>query len=243
MKVAITGAAGRVGGTVAGALKRDHDLTLIDIRPIENASSIVADLSAPLQPGEPDDLAQALRQTEVLVHLAEDPDPSTPWERVLGNNIAATWNVTRLAATCGVRRIVYASSHWAVMGHEKQLASTYRMPDGRKIGSDAPPWPNSYYGIAKVCGELTGKMLVESGDLQSFVAVRIGYYDPEPMSEEHHRTLGITSGDLSGLFRRCVVADFSGFHIVYGISRQECGPFDLSYTCGLLDWEPTELPP
>jgi len=242
MRVAITGAAGRVGKEIADDLRPDHELTLIDCQPIKGVRSITADVSAPMAPSEPNSLASVLRDAEVLVHLAEDPNPHAPWQRVLSNNIGGTWNVTRLAAESGVRRIVYASSHWAVRALEEELAPTYRMPDGRKIHENVPPRPNTYYGIAKICGELTGKMLVESGALQSFVAVRIGNFEPQANPDPHRRTFGIMSGDLRRLFRRCVEADFSGFHIVYGVSKQDCGPFDLHHANALLGWEPTELP-
>jgi NAD+ dependent glucose-6-phosphate dehydrogenase len=243
MRIAITGAAGRVGREVADDLGADHELTLIDRRPIDDARAITLDLSQSLPPDEPDPLERALQGIDVLVHLAEDPDAFAPWQSVLSNNMTGTWRLTRLAADKGVRRIVYGSSHRAVRALEKRLAPDYRMPDGGKIPPDAPPSPSSYYGIAKVCAELTGKMLVESGELQSFIAVRIGNFAPQAVPSPHQRTFGIMSGDLRCLFRRCVEADFSGFHIVYGVSKQECGPFDLSRAFTLLNWTPTELPP
>lgn len=241
MHITITGAAGRVGRVVSAGLLPDYDLSLIDCVAVGTQPSIIADLSVPISPGQNDDVTHALRQSDVLIHLAEDPWPKAPWERVVQNNIAATWNITRLAASCNVRRVIYASSHWAVRGLQEELAPSYRMPDGRKIGADAPYRPNTYYGLGKICGELTGQMMIESGDLKSFVAVRIGNYDPEPAEEEHRRVFGITRSDLENLFRSCVEADFSGFHVVYGISKQPCGPFDLSNSGEVLGWAPTEI--
>jgi nucleoside-diphosphate-sugar epimerase len=241
MHITITGAAGRVGRVAAACLASDHDLSLIDYVPVGTEPSIVADLSVPISPDQDDSVTHALQHSDVLIHLAEDPWPKSPWERVLQNNIGATWNITRLAASCNVRRIIYASSHWAVKGLEEELAPAYRMPDGRKIGPDAPFHPRTYYGLGKICGELTGKMMIESGDIESFVAVRIGYYDPEPFDAEHHRVFGITRTDLESLFLRSVEADFSGFHVVYGVSQQSCGPFDLSNADDVMGWVPTEV--
>ena len=242
MHVAITGAAGRVGSAIRDDLRVDHEITLIDCKQVNEQPSITVDLGTHGSQNETSRLVHSLRGVEVLVHLAEDPNPHASWQRVLNNNIGGTWKITRLAAESGVRRVVYASSHWAVRALEEELAPTYRMSDGRKIHEDVPPSPNTYYGIAKVCGELTGRMLVDSGDLESFIAVRIGNFEPNPVPNAHHRTFGILIGDLRRLFRRCVEADFSGFHTVYGISAQESGPFDLSRAKTLLDWEPSELP-
>jgi hypothetical protein len=35
-----------------------------------------------------------------------------------------------------------------------------------------------------------------------------------------------------------VEAEFEGFHIVYAVSRESTGPFDLTCTRELLGWEP-----
>jgi hypothetical protein len=85
-------------------------------------------------------------------------------------------------------------------------------------------------------------MLVDERKLDSFVAVRLGWYHPDPPKIEAYKKLGIKAQDLRSLFRRCVEADFSGFHVVYGVSAQPISPYDLSYTRRLLSWEPGDLP-
>jgi hypothetical protein len=90
-------------------------------------------------------------------------------------------------------------------------------------------------------------MFVDEKKLQSFVAVRIGFYDPTLASEDVNnndevRTRWIGTGDIRRLIRRCVEAEFGGFHVVYGVSAQPTVPYDLSHTRRLLSWEPRELP-
>jgi uronate dehydrogenase len=91
-------------------------------------------------------------------------------------------------------------------------------------------------------GELTGRMFVDEGRLSSFIAVRIGYFNPKPPKDQLGRTRWIGSADMRSLFRRCVEADLHGFHVVYGVSAQATSPYDLSYTRQILSWEPKQLP-
>jgi uronate dehydrogenase len=224
-------------------LSSDYELCQIDLQPIDAPSSIVADVSVPSTETAHLVWSAGFEKTDVLVHLAEPAGFQSSAEEVLPRSIRAAWNVMEAAVASGVRRIVYASSHWVVRGHELELEPDYIMANGRKIGSNARSRPVNYYGVSKICGEAIGTMLVEIGKLDSFVAVRIGNFDPALEPNDHSRVFGITENDLRSLFRCCVEADITGAHVTYGISRQERGPFDLSYTSELLDWEPKETPP
>lgn len=251
MRVVITGAAGKIGSELADELSDSYELCLIDCKPVSGRRSIVADLA------QYDTNAGfrrwfrigavkwngTFKNTEVVIHLAEEPSPRTSWERALHNNIQATWNVLRCAAHHGVRRVVYASSLWAVRALENELAPACYAPDGIKIGSDDRPRPLAPYGIAKACGEITGRMLVDEKKLNSFLAVRLGWYNPNPANKSDRYDLyGISAQDIRSLFRRCIEAEFEGFHVVYGVSAQPEAPVDLSYTRQLLSWMPGRLP-
>jgi NAD+ dependent glucose-6-phosphate dehydrogenase len=250
-RVLITGAAGRIGREIVDELSGSHELSLIDCRPVPGRATIVADLAkyngrARLSPWSwtvPRRWRDAFEGIAVVIHLAENPDQEASWQRVLHGNLQVTWNVLQACVQHRVRRVVYASSNWAVKTLELALAPTCYMPDGPKIGSEAQPCPKNPYGIAKACGEMTGHMLVDEQQLRSFVAVRIGWYHVgTPPPDGYYRQLGVGAQDLRMLFRRCVEAGFEGFHVVYGVSAQETAPYDLSYTRRLLSWKPQQLP-
>ena len=59
-------------------------------------------------------------------------------------------------------------------------------------------------------------MFVDEQKLRSFVAVRIGSYNPVFPDDEELRTRWIGTDDIRSLFRRCIEAEFTGFHVVYG---------------------------
>jgi NAD+ dependent glucose-6-phosphate dehydrogenase len=186
---------------------------------------------------------EAFEGANVVLHLAVDQREAVPEQQLLFNNMQMTLNVMEAAVRYHVPRIVFASSAWTVKALEQELAPACYMPDGPKISSEAQPRPMNSYGIGKACGEITGHMLVDQQKLASFVAVRIGWYPPRPLPmNEHYQRLGITAQDLRGLFRSCVEAEFTGFHVVYGVSAQPIAPYDLSHTRRLLSWEPRQTP-
>ena len=248
MRVLITGAAGRIGNQVVEELSDSHDLCLIDLRPVRHRNSIIADLSRP-PPTNPwiswfksksARWSDAFKGAEVVVHLAADVDPGSPWESILPNNIQGTWNVIQTAAAHRVRRVVFASSNWAVKALERKLAPDCYRPDGPKIDSTTPPSPLTAYGLSKAFGEIAGRMFVDEGKLETFLAVRIGNYQPKPSSDEIVRARWIGVQDIRAVFRRCVEADLKGFHVVYGVSAQKAAPYDLSQTAQTLSWFPRQ---
>ncbi len=250
MRVVITGAAGSIGSQLIEELAPLHELRLIDLRPVESRDSIIADLSRchalsgwrKWFTSKFFLWSDAFEGAEVVVHLAANIQPWVPWEKVLPDNIQGTWNVIEAAAKYQVPQVVFASSNWAVKALEKKLAPACYRPNGPKIGSDAPPCPITPYGISKAFGELTGRMFVDEQKLRSFVAVRIGYYNPACPDDEELRTRWIGASDIRSLFRRCIETQIRGFHVVYGVSAQPTVPYDLSHTRRLLSWEPQQLP-
>ena len=225
-----------------------HDLALVDRARVHGRTSVRADLAVdrawtrwrPWSRSGHAAWTEAFEGADVVIHLAADGRQEAPWRPLLRNNIQATVNVMEAAVRHGVRRVVFASSNWAVKALERELAPACYTPDGPKIGP-VPPRPLTPYGVSKAFGELTGRRCVDELGLGSFVAVRIGSYHPVPPKNEDARRLWIGPEDLRSLLRRCVEAEFEGFHVVYGVSGQPTAPYDLSETCRLLSWAPRQL--
>jgi nucleoside-diphosphate-sugar epimerase len=248
MRIVITGAAGQIGRQMVEELSESHELRLIDRVPVRGRKSVVADLA---EDGATSGKSfwcfgrtswlPSFEGADVVLHLAADVRNYAPWEFVLRDNIQVTWNVIKAAAKHRVPRIVFASSNWAVKALERQLAPACYAPDGPKIGSAISPCPLKPYGISKALGELMGRMFVDQCQLRSFVAVRIGAYALNAdKTDERLRAIWIGTTDLRALLRCCVVSSVTGFHVVYGVSAQPSAPYDLSYTCELLSWEPRQ---
>jgi uronate dehydrogenase len=248
MRVVITGAAGKIGSQIVEELSDRHKLCLIDRRPVPGRNSVVADLalnrvrsySKPWLKGRLPRWMKVFDGADVVLHLAAYIRHDDNFPQVLRDNIQATWNVLEAAVRHRVPRVVYASSNWAVKAIEMELAPECYVPTGPKIDSGEAPRPLTLYGISKAFGEMAGRTLVEEGRLASFVSVRIGYYNAVPPSKEDLRRRWIGPTDIRSLFRRCMEADFDGFHVVYGVSAQSTAPYDLSYTKRLFGWEPKQ---
>ncbi len=245
MRIAITGAAGKIGRLITENLSDAHELVLLDKRSVENRTSIAANLCR--RPGRLPlrrRWDRAFEGADAVIHLAALPNSRATWPQILRNNIQATWNVLETAARRGVPRVVFGSSGWAIQATEESLAPECYTLAGPKVEFDAPPRPRTPYGLSKALGEIAGRMHVDEGRLDTFIAVRIGFYHPVRFpADEGMRHRWIGGRDLAALFRRCVETDLTGFHVVYGVSAQPDSPFDLSYTRRLLGWDPAETPP
>ena len=84
-------------------------------------------------------------------------------------------------------------------------------------------------------------MFVDEGRLQTLIAVRIGHCPPDGRlsSNPWLRRRWVGRRDMASLLRRCVEADVTGYHVVYGVSVPD-SPYDLSHTTSLLDWTPEQ---
>jgi nucleoside-diphosphate-sugar epimerase len=246
MRVLITGAAGQIGSQIVDELSRSHELCLIDIRPVNSRRSIIGDLSVTPRScrnwlKRTGRWSSAFKGVQVVAHLAANPDPNASWESGSQQYSGYVERYPR-CRRAWVRRVVFASSNWAVKALEQKLAPDCYGPDGPKIDSDTPPFSRTAYGLSKAFGELAGRMFVDEGKLESFVAVRIGNYNPTPSADEIVRARWIGVEDIRSLFRRCVEADLKGFHVVYGVSAQMAAPYDLSQTAQTLSWFPRQIP-
>jgi len=123
---------------------------------------------------------------------------------------------------------------------ERSLAPACFLPDGPIIGSEVAPCPINTYGLSKAYGELAGRMFVDNQKLQSFVAVRIGYFGPLTANQDL-RCFWIGAADIRRLFRRCAEAEFRGSYRLRSLGAKTA-PYDLSHTTELLSWFPSQVP-
>lgn len=250
MRVIITGAAGEIGRQIVEELTDAHELCLVDRCPVAGHVSTIADLSKSYSwtrwlrwfgVSEYPRWMQGFKGADVVLHLAVDQRPALPKRQLLFNNMRMTLNVIETAVRHRVSRVVFASSNWAVKGTEHELAPACYLPDGPKIASDAPSRPITAYGVSKALGEISGRMAVDKGQLEAFVAVRIGSFLALPPDDERRdRWIGVQ--DMRSLLRRRVEAELKGFHVVYGVSDQPTAPYDLSHTKRVLRWAPRQRP-
>lgn len=244
MRIVITGAAGLVGSRIAAELGGSHELVLVDLVRHSNRSIVRADLSH--APAGLRGWKGLFDGADAIVHCSGDPRPDASRRDVLRHNLNATWNVLETAVRHRTKRLIYMSSNWTVRALQEELGPERFCPNGPKIGSEAPLRPLGAYGFSKAASELLGRMFVDESRLETFIAVRLGNFSPGGIPHPTDlvtRSHWISERDLRRLARRCVEAEVSGFHVVYGVSAQPESPFDLSSTKQLLGWEPRDSAP
>ena len=148
MKVAVTGASGRVGRAAIAALLAEG----IEVLGIDR--QFTAKPGWPFLRADLRDLGQvygALAGHDAVLHLAAIPAPTgLPAEEVFGNNTAAAFHVHEAAARLGIRRVVSASS---VSAYGFPFQHRWSVPEYFPLDEAHPLLPQDPYGLSKAVGE------------------------------------------------------------------------------------------
>ncbi len=203
MRVLLTGAAGAIGSRLRRLLPPLYDLVLTDLTP-----------PADLQPGETflaADLAdaasveRAAAGVDGILHFGGQSVEAS-WETVLRSNIIGTHTLFEAARKQGVRRFVFASTN--------HVAGFYRRTE--TIGPDAPPLPDSRYGVSKAFGEALGALYAHKYGLSVF-CIRIGHVS-DRIADERRLAIWLKPEDLVSLIRIGLERDGLVYEVVYGMS-------------------------
>jgi uronate dehydrogenase len=226
--VLLTGAAGRIGTWLRGGLpERGWAVRSLDVVPVPDErpgeEQIVADVT---------DLAAMVDATEgasAVVHMAGISGEST-WPAISHANIEGTYCALEAARRSGVSRVVLASSNHAT-------GYTLR-PDGGLLREvDAPPRPDTYYGVAKVTMEALGSLYHDRYGMD-VVCLRIGSAFPEPTTVRMLATW-LSPDDAVSLVDAALKAPAPGFSVVWGVSANTRNWWDLT-AARALGFEPAD---
>lgn len=169
MRIAITGASGKLGSVTVAALQdAGHEVLSIDRTSARGSGVVVTELS---DYGQVIDLllggARGAERFDAMVHLGAIPAPGmVPDAETFRNNITSTFNVLHAARQAGIRRIVMASSE-TVLGLPFDEAPPY-LP----IDEQTPLKPESVYSLVKRLEEELAKELVRWDPNLSISALR-----------------------------------------------------------------------
>ena len=249
-RVLITGAAGRIGRSLAERLGDCYRLRLLYNQTIPEEHAEAA--AKAKQSGEPvavpaggaipgeghevfvanaNDLAameKACAGVDAAAHMAADPRVNAPWESILDANIVATYNIYEAAKRAGAKKVIFASSNHATGYYEKE--GTYTTPE-------MPVRPDSYYGVSKVFGEAMGRFYADEHGL-SVVCLRIGSFQPKPRGARQLSTW-LSHRDMAQLAWRAIEADVK-YVLCYGISGNTRAFWDLTSAKKQLGYVPED---
>jgi NAD(P)-dependent dehydrogenase (short-subunit alcohol dehydrogenase family) len=233
-QILITGAAGRIGSSLASHAIQKYDLRLMvrgdedrieQIRPLGEV--LVANLS------DLPRLKEACRGIDTIVHLAATPDPSAVWNTLLDDNIIGTYHVMVAAKAAGCRRVIYASSVHAVGGY----------PPGVQVKAVDPVNPGDLYGVSKCFGEALGRYMAEQEGL-SVIALRIGAFQPVEAARRPEMIgvaeMFVSDRDLNQLIERCIDDTSLRWAVFNAISNNRIQRLDITDARELLGYEPQD---
>src|ERR671911_36067 len=136
VRIAVTGAAGRIGRVVCAGLREGHgqDVVGLDVTRAAGVESVdVRDAEA---------LTPLLAGCDAVVHLASIAG-ETSFETALDTHLRTTHSVLEAMRHASVPRIAYASSNHAV-GFTPRATS---------VSVDVRPRPDTFYGVGKAAAE------------------------------------------------------------------------------------------
>ena len=226
-RVLITGAAGRIGSSLAHSLKDRYDLRLHYHHTVPEsppASDVcIADVA------NFDEIAPAMEGIDAVVHMAADPSPRASWESVRDRNIIGTYNVFEAARRAGVVKIVFASTNH-VMG-------MYDRDRQWPIYATQPVRPDSLYGVSKAFGEALARFYVDQYGL-SIICLRIGWFLEKPR-DEIGLWMWLSPRDCAQIVWRSIESPLS-FGVFYAISRNSRRHWDITDTIERLGYRPED---
>ena len=149
-RICVTGASGKAGRSVVrDLLEHGYDVVATDVASSKvdvEHGAVRADLTDYGQ------AIQVLKDVDAVVHLANIPAPGIYTPAVTFNtNMAMNFNVFHAAASCGLSRVVWASS-------ETTLGLPFTATNGlppryAPVDEDHYPVPTSTYALSKVASE------------------------------------------------------------------------------------------
>ncbi|MDJ0321093.1 NAD(P)-dependent oxidoreductase [Pseudarthrobacter sp. PS3-L1] len=177
MRIAVTGASGKLGRSVVRRLREDgHQVTGLDRAGERGPGFTQVDLR---DYGQVVDVMLGLDDRhsgfDAVVHLGAIPAPGIMADAAtFENNILSTYNVFQAARRAGVKNVVYASSE-TVLGLPFDVDPPY-IP----VDEEYPARPESTYSLVKHLEETMARELVRWDPALSITALRFSnVMDPE----------------------------------------------------------------
>jgi len=219
MKIAVTGALGRVGrAVVKEARSQGHQVKAID-RMLDDALSLDA---ITLDLTDYEAVVEALDGCEALIHLAAVSGPDQEADHVVhDNNVVCSYHAMRAAIDVGITRICQASSINAIGGRFSRDPRYDYFP----IDEHHPSYAEDPYSLSKWVCEQQADALARRFEAVSIASLRLhGVVEDREEATAWQRTPEIVRRQLWGYTNRSsaarafllgITAPFTGHQVFY----------------------------
>jgi hypothetical protein len=256
-RVLLTGATGYIAGQLLPAFRERYDLELLDVREEDRSGDRVEGVEiVDLLDGDAASLERLFSDADVVVHTGhlkppgEDPRSQYDTER---RNVDMMQRVYELALSCGVCRVVAASTNQAAKWYERPYFAGLK----DRVSPEDYPRPDNFYGWAKAayeslgflyaCGSLGRRLEVIQLRIVVPREINADDFSDEP-PERYVRELAgyISERDLQQLFCKSIetpdVEDGYGvpFHIFYGVSDNARKFWSITNARKVIGYEPQD---
>src|SRR5918997_4094846 len=256
-RVLLTGATGYIAGQLLPAFRERYDLELLDVREEDRSGDRVEGVEiVDLLDGDAASLERLFSDADVVVHTGhlkppgEDPRSQYDTER---RNVDMMQRVYELALSCGVRRVVAASTNQAAKWYERPYYAGLK----DRVTPEDYPRPDGFYGWAKAAYEPLG-FLYACGSLgRKLEVIQLRIVVPREVDAEKFRDLPkaryirdltgyISERDLQQLFVKSIdtsnIDDEHGvpFHIFYGVSNNARIFWSITNARKVIDYQPQD---
>ena len=209
-KVLLTGSAGAIGTALTSGLPGlGHEVIGLDLP--GRGAALSVDCSDPVAVDE----AVAQVRPDAVIHLAGIPTESSLPD-ALSSHVLSTGALLEAMRRHGVPRIAYASSNHAVG----------RTPRSELLGADVHARPDTYYGVGKVAAEALLHLYVDRYGIDA-ISTRIGSFLERPTTRRQLSTW-LSPADTVRMYDAALTAPSPGFAVVYGVSANTRGWWDLA---------------
>jgi uronate dehydrogenase len=209
-KVLLTGSSGAIGTALSEGLPAlGHEVVGLDLPGKGAALSVDC-----TDPAAVDEAVDEVRP-DAVIHLAGIPTESSLPD-ALSSHVLSTGALLEAMRRHGVPRIVYASSNHAVG----------RAPRSVLLGADTHARPDTYYGVGKVAAEALLHLYVDRYGIDA-ISTRIGSFLEKPTTRRQLSTW-LSPADTLRMFDAALTAPSPGFAVIYGISANSRGWWDLA---------------
>lgn len=213
-RVLLTGAAGQIGRLLrTGLPSSGWSVRCFDVTDMGAATAeeelVEGDIT------HFDAVLAATNGVDAVVHMGGLASEAA-YEDTMRVNVDGTYHVLEAARRTGVSRVVIASSNHAV-GFT---------PRADRVPVDTRPRPDTFYGVSKVAGEALGSLYADRYGLD-VVCLRIGTQRTRPAHPRHLATW-LSDSDVVRLVLAALSAPNPGFAVVYGISANTRGWWDMA---------------
>ncbi|WP_375451802.1 NAD-dependent epimerase/dehydratase family protein [uncultured Devosia sp.] len=176
MRIALTGASGRIGrGITTLALAEGHSLVGIDRVPAPPDLPAGVDFIQ-AEMADYDALVAAFAGCDAVIHMAAIPSPGRHPDHVVhNNNVVGSYNALRAAAENGILRICQASSVNAI-GHAYSRRPRY---DFFPLNETHPNYSEDPYSLSKWICEQQADSFVRRYDGTAIASMRFHYVVPD----------------------------------------------------------------